>query len=76
MLTAIANGLLLDGIGMFGHGLIRTRLRFEGVEFVQKACLVGCDPLLNGVVELECGLEIEPMLLAPIAGEVLGEFLV
>ena len=51
---------------MFGHGLIRTRLRFEGVEFVQKACLVGCDPLLNGVVELECGLEIEPMLLAPI----------
>ena len=55
---------------MFGHGLIVTLLRFQGVEFVEKAGFVGCDPLLNRVVEPECGLEIEQMLLAPIPGEV------
>ena len=59
---------------MFGDRRVPAWVRFEGVEFAEKARLVGCDPLLNRIVEMERGRQTEQMFTAPVAGEVLGEF--
>ena len=45
----------------------------DGPDLLQQACLVGSDPFLDVVVQLQRGLKVEQMLLAPGAREIFGE---
>ena len=58
---------------MARHRLLAALLRFESPDLLQQACLVGGDPFLDVVVQLQRGLKVEQMLLAPGAREIFGE---
>ena len=59
LLSPTAHGLLLARVGMARHRLLAALLRFESPDLLQQACLVGGDPFLDVVVQLQRRLKVE-----------------